>query len=380
MKKSMLFFLILVLAAATAFTGGSNQSASSSNVTSMPGPMGKYSQPITLHSARTIDITALVDPNDPAIRSFTDNRWTHTMMEYLNIDLKYSWVAVDNDSNTARWAAAIASRQLPDFALVTNQVYKMLLDSDLVADCTAVYRNYASDDYKALGDDSILSQLIFNNVQRGLPLFSPAYMNGPFLFVRQDWLNTLGLKYPVTMNEIINTARAFQQAKLGGDNTMGLMFSANSGDGRLDGFMNMYGAYRDYWIEINGKMAWSNIQPQMRTALLALQDLYKQNLINQDFAVTTADLANEYVASGKTGIFWGISYAPVTSMTALYDNDPKAEIIPSMVRGLNGEEIKIQIGGVSVGKVFVNKDCRYPEAVMKMLNLADYLCRTDSYN
>lgn len=343
----------------------------------MVDPLGSYEETITLTTSRAMNSTTQFDENDPEKKNYAENRWTNAFLEFLNIDLQYDWIASDDDSNIAKWSAAIASGNAPDFAIVSDSVYKLLLDSDMIADMTDLYDQYASEGYKALLDDVALDQLTFGGRMYGLPYPSKGYHGMTALFVRGDWLDALGLSFPESYEEMLDVARAFQAAQLGGENTFGLMFSGNaSADGKLHAILNVFGAYLDYWLDIDGKLAWSNVQPEMREALLALQALYTEGLINKDFAVTTIDLAKEYVSSGKVGIFYANSSATTNTIQALYDNDPNVAIESSTIKGRGGEAIVFQTNTPRTGRIFVNANCEHPEAVVKMLNLAYELTST----
>lgn len=324
---------------------------------------------VTLTTARTMTETAVFDVNDPLKKNYQENLWTNTFLEKLNIDLDYSWIATDGDSDATKWAAAIAVGNVPDFATVDAKTYKMLLDAELVADCTDTFADYVSDDYKSLLPQDAIDQMVFDEKLMGLPFPTKGYHGATMLFVRQDWLDSLGLNYPTNYDELINVARAFKEAQLGGEETIGMMFSANASDGRLDGFMNMFGAYRNYWVDVDGRVEWSNVQPKMKDALLALQELYNEGIINNDFAVTTADLAKEYIAGGKTGVFFATSWNTTTSIEALLGNNPEAKITSHVLFGVDGSDIKFQTNTPATTKIFVSKNCKNLEAVAKMLNL-----------
>ena len=330
-----------------------------------------YEEPVEISFARSVDPTATIDESDPRMKSYSENIWTTTFKEALNIDVTYDWIATDADSNNAKWGAAIASGDLPDAASVTDQVYKQLLEAGLVADMTDIYEAEASSLYKSLNTQDILDNMTTGGRMYGLPLPGNKYIGNAVLFVRTDWMEQLGLELPETIDDVVNMARAFKEAKLGGEDTIGLMFADGSGvnDGHLKGFMNGYGAYRNIWVEVDGKLAWSNTLPEMREALLALQALYAEGLINQDFAVTNGTVAQEFVASGKCGIFYSTDYAVTMSMQAAVDLDPNADFACVGIPGLTADaQTQMQTGAITVNKVFVNVNCEHPEAAIKWLD------------
>lgn len=97
---------------------------------------------------------------------------------------------------------------------------------------------------------------------------------------------------PKTMDDLVKVAQAFKDAKLGGKDTIGLAISKNTTPGMNDGqnnfggFFNGYGAFYGQWNkDSSGNLAYGTIQPEMKPALLKLQQMYKAGLVAPDFAV-----------------------------------------------------------------------------------------------
>lgn len=332
-----------------------------------------YDEPITVSFARSMSSTTQLDESNPKMKSYTENLWTTTFKEALNIDVTFDWISTDDDSNTAKWGAAIASGNVPDAGIVSNAVYQQLLDAGMIADMTDIYEAEAGELYKSLNTAEVLDNLTYDGRLYGLPATGNLYIGNAVLFVRTDWLEKLNLEEPKTLDDVVAIARAFKENKPGGDDTIGLMFADGSGanDGLLTGFMNGYDAFRKIWVETeDGTLAWSDTLPEMRNALLALKDLYAEGLINSDFAVTNGTVAQEYIASGKCGIFYSTDWTVTTSMQACVDLDPNADFICIGIPGLTEEhETRIQTGAINVAKLFISKDCEHPEAIVRMINL-----------
>lgn len=366
MKKILALVLTLVLLASMSLP------AMAENL-----PFDPYEEEITLYTVRTMHDTVKFDENNPATKSFRENVWVDAIKENLNINLDYSWIAANEEADNSKWAAGIATGNVPDFAVVSPQTYKLLLESDLVADCSEIYNQYVSDEFKALLDDALVGQLKVGDKLMGLPYPTVGYLAVSNFYVRQDWLDKLNLQFPTNYEEIVNVAKAFKEAKLGGEDTIPFLFATNGDNGRLDGFFNMFGAYLNYWVKKDGKVTYSNIQPEMRTALLEMQKLYNEGLINKDFVITTSDLGMEYVSSGKAGMFFGISWATTGSIQTLLNNDPEARISSSCIFGADGSDIQFQTATPVASKIFVSKNCEHPEAVGKLMSLVYRLIQED---
>jgi putative aldouronate transport system substrate-binding protein len=330
-------------------------------------------------TVRTLSPSMTFDARDPDTRSLDENRWVRTYKEKLGINLKNLWVAPDNISTLTKWNASIAARDVPDFALVSTDVYKLLYDAGLIVDMGQIFEDYATPELKSTLSPTDYQSLTLDGKLLGFPTGTIAYHGSTILFLRQDWLDRVKMGPPTTMDEVIAIARAFKKAQLGGPDTLGLMFSniMNSsyifeyGDGKLDGFFNGYGAYLNYWILKDDKLVYSNTLPEMKPALQALQGLYKEGLINKDIAVCTSAIATEYVASEKTGIFYSTAWQGGVSMQPVLNKTPEAKFInvfpPSTVKG---KPYPIQVNSPRPMRTFVSVNCKTPEAAVKIANLS----------
>ena len=363
-------------------TGG----AVSSGPIARQDPFGKEDPVITLSTVRTMDATIRFDQSDPDKRSFDENRWNRIFLEELGINLTNKWIASDANAELTRWNTTIASGDIPDFARVNDQVYKLLVDADLVAEMGDILPSYGSDQFL-----NMLSPVDYNQMSPygkllGFPGSQKGYHFTSVMWLRKDWLDKVGLPVPETIDDAINAARAFKAGNLGGNETIGFLFSNNLsggaskfrvGDGKWDGFFNAYGAYLNIWLERDGKLVYSSIQPEVKTALLALQALYEEGTINKDFAVTNDGLAREYVTSGKTGVFYTTASHGTQSLQVLHNNDPTADIINILPPpAKKGEKIFIQTNNPKPTRIFVSKRTQHPGAIVKMANLTEELRHT----
>jgi putative aldouronate transport system substrate-binding protein len=377
LKKVMSHFLKVVLFTGLAFcfialpvfgAGGKDSKGGASSAA--PGPLGKYTPEIKLTSVRSLDTTIVFEPTK--WKDYEDNQWFRNYKNELGINLGYQWISPDVDSNNAKWSTAIASGDVPDFARVTENVYKQLYEADLIADMTKLWDEYASPGLKEMVAPTDYSQMILDGKLMGFPL--PGFGSGEIniLYVRQDWLDKLGLSVPKTYEDVIAAARAFNQAKPAGSNTIpialynGADWAAN---GVWTGFFNAHGAYLDIWLEKDGQLVWSTIQKEVRDALLSMQASFKEGLVNKDFMAATEQTVSEYVANGQVGILWGPNWITVTSLHALNLNVPSnkmAYIYPPSIKGQNN----LAQANLSVPPhIFVSKKSKYPEAAIKIANL-----------
>ncbi|GHT59966.1 lipoprotein LipO [Spirochaetia bacterium] len=377
LKKSVSFYQKLVLSVGLVFclfalpVFGAGGKASDGASTAASGPLGKYTPEINLTSARSMDAGIVYEP--AKWKDYEDNQWFRNYKSELGINLSYQWISPDGDSDSLKWTTAIASGDVPDFARVNNRIYKLLLEADLIADMTKLWDEYASPGLKDMVTPADLSQMTFDGKLMGFPLPSMGIGEIAILFIRQDWLDKLGLPVPQTYEDVVAAARAFNTAKPAGPNTIPIALyngSGWAGAGLWSGIFNAYGAYEGMWLEKNGQLVYGTVQREMRDALLSMQALLKEGLINRDFMAANDSTIGEYIANGQVGIFWGYNWVTSTSLHALDLNEPSnkwAYLYPPSVKGQNN----LAQANLSVPpRIFVSNKSKYPEAAIKMANLA----------
>ena len=122
-------------------------------------------------------------------------------------------ILAPSDSMTEKMQLAIAANDIPDFAIVDATMMGSLMDNEMVEDMTDIYDTWATDDLKALcgQNDNGLFAPVTNSDGRimGLPVPNTLGDSYPILWIRQDWLDALGLSVPSTMEEVLEDAILF---------------------------------------------------------------------------------------------------------------------------------------------------------------------------
>ncbi len=350
-------------------------------------PFGKYETPITVNVVRSIDSTMKFDEKYPETYSLESNVWSKAYEENLGIKLNYLWTPTSDQYDT-KWITSITSGDLPDMGWVSTSVYQMLVEGGLVEDMTDIFDQYASDYYKeqTQADGGVtVDFMTFDGRMLGLPITGTTPDGINLLFVRNDWLDQVKMDPPKTIDELVAVAQAFKDAKLGGPDTYGICMGPYIFGGQCDweGLVNGYGAYYNIWLDDgSGKLVYSTTLPEMRDALLKLQELYKSGIISKEFA-TNGNISEDLV-SGKVGITYGTYWAPVAAMADQMKSDPNSEWITLPLPTPDGSEMTTQAWGDGLPSqfFFVKKGFKYPEAAVKMLNLGFKLDNEDpmTYN
>ncbi len=281
-----------------------------------------------------------VDTTLPEGDAVDDNQYTRYLLENYNIKMVCDWTAGNNSDFQQKVSLAIASDSLPDAVIAPNRNYLVqAARADELADLGSVFNDYASKQVKQIVETT------------GTRAFENATVDGTFCalpnitvdtdgvyiyFIRQDWLDQLGLEVPKTVEELGEVAKKFKEEGLspdyaiagidaGGRTYSNFLNSSNNGYG-FDALYQAFDATPGYFLrDDSGELYWGTTTDEMKAALTTLHDWYEQGLINPEIGITTnGDNANG-VKNGTCGIFmgpwWSLGYGNGDS----FRNDPNAD-------------------------------------------------------
>lgn len=358
-------------------TVDTSDDSENSEVNEVADPFGKYEPAIELTAVRYLqDGIEFVEGE-----SINNNVWSKAYEESLGIKLDYLWTTAQAQYNQ-KFNVSIVT-EVPDLMWVNAAQLKRMVEDDMLADLTEVYASYKAEfTDKVLHEDggSAMESATFNEKLYGLPHIQSGYGSAQVLWIRTDWLKALGLSEPKTMHDVLNIARAFalnDPDKNGEKDTYGLAInkglvaSNNLPYAVLDGFFNAYHAYPTIWIEDeNGELTYGGIQPEMKDALLELQSLYNEDVIDIEFGVKDASKVSEDVNSEKVGMLYGQFWNCGNGWLqdgVVNNNNVEWKAFPIM--SIDEEEAKAMIPFATTLYTVVSKECENPEAIVKMYNL-----------
>ena len=348
------------------------------------GPFGKYDETVTLTRAQMTTSASQCENGDDE----TNNPWTRAALDEFNIDLEDAWAA-DGSQYADKINLSIASQTLPDVFWVNANQFQQVTKLGLVADLTEVYENYASDTLKGIME-SDTETFDSGKVDGKLMGISTQHfgvisqMN--CVWIRDDWMQKLGLEAPQTMDDLFEICRQFVENDPDGngvDDTYGLAVDKSLGG--LYSLMNAYHAYPGIWLnKEDGNIEYGSIQPEVKTALEAFQKLYDDGILSKEFAVADNAKMTEDLVSGKVGVaIWGSSFGYAPGIDIIKNNGEAAIFKPYALPSADDQEVKQAIGWLVGNYVVVNKDCENPEAAIKMINLYTKITNegtTEEYN
>jgi putative aldouronate transport system substrate-binding protein len=331
--------------------------------------------------SKVIEVST-VSPSDPYLKfdpgeSFQKNAVYDAYEKDIGVKITNKWIA-DTSQFKEKVKITIASDDLPDFLLVNATQLKELTEADMILDLTEVYNKHASEETKkflTMDGGTQMKTAMFDNKLMGIPSSYNPY-NYQFLYVRTDWLKKLNLPEPKTMADFMKIAEAFKTQDPGGTGkSYGLAvsknpFNSDTGVTGLRAFLNGYHAYENIWIDDGrGGLMNSDIQPQVKQALAALQEMFKKGLIDPEFSVKDVEKEAELVYNNSIGMVYGASWTPAQlAKGAVKDGKVVQEWGAFPIPSVDSSPALSQIG-LGVDEYYViSKKAKHPEGVIRLLN------------
>jgi len=379
-KKITMVLLAASMVAVSACSNGSNESTAekpqaSAKPSAPSDPFGKYAEPVTIKTAYSVD---------PAFKStkgetLEKNAWKTAMKEELNIEIDIAW-QVSKENFDQKMNLSIASNDLPDAMVVSQVQLNQMVKAGELEDLTDAYNNYASPAVKRIMESTnglAEEQVTFDGKMMAIPHVGAEDFN--MLWIRQDWLDKLGLQPPKTVEDLENVAKAFVEQDPDGNgkaDTIGIAagtglyndFTAGPGAFDVTPIFGAFNAFPGFWVEGgDGKPAYGSILPETKNALAKLRDMYAAGLIDKEIGIRKA--AEETVISGKAGMFFEGFYGGYWPLPSAWQNDPKANW-QAYAAPLDAEgKYNVKVANPSNGYLVVRKGYEHPEALIKLNNL-----------
>lgn len=385
MKQKQIIALVSATAlAATALAGCGKTSEESTQTTAVSEaegtakedlPLSKYPETVTVHLGGALNPNAKM----PDGMSYDDNSYTRFLKDDLNIEVVYDWVTSSSDYDE-KMNLCIGSGTIPELMNVNVTQYRALLKYDMIQPLDQYFEDYASDKLKGYVESGgeELKKCITNDKGEMMAIPAPSMMVGEMneMWIRQDWLDNLGLEVPRTWDEMAAVAEAFVTQDPDGngeDDTIGILGPGNSnhindiGDNQfgLDPLFCSFQSYPQYWLQDeDGTVKYGSIQPETRTALEKIQKLYTDKLIDPEMLVRNN--CQEAVLSGKVGIFFGPWWSgyTVSEATLAGEADWRAYFTPLSEDG----KYYTHMPDPTSKYVVVSKSCKNPEAAFKIIS------------
>lgn len=297
----------------------------------------RFPEVVEVHIGRSVDPTdATLLDGDTA----DNNVYYRYLLDEFNIKVINDWTAAAGDDFKQKLSLSIAGNTLPDAVVAPDRTFfTAAAKADQLYDLTDLFNEYASQvalDILGTTDGKALENCSINGRLMALPNTTVGTDGVIVMFIRQDWLDKLGLEVPKTVDEIGAVARAFKEANLGAGGVTIPILGAQK-DGRVyhnylnsannacvfDPVFQAFDAYPGFWYEESGEVVYGTLTQQTKDALALLQSWYKEGLIDPEFA--TRDYSAAPINAGQVGIFFGPWWAMGYGYADIWKNTPDAD-------------------------------------------------------
>lgn len=317
----------------------------------------------------------VADDSNAAIMTtdWNDNEFYQEMERRTGVHLEFEMVSsADYQTN---FNLMIASGNLADMIYVGASYYAegvdAAIDDGYFLDLTDLVDEYMPN-YERIRTSDVQYELLSttDSGRLGAVYELRQSKQGPWLglWIRQDWLDDLGLDTPVTFDDYHEVLTAFKNEK-GATAPLILNFSGSDGEfGTMSGGLNVLNSWQ---LDETGKVNFGPYMDAWKEYVTIMHQWYTEGLIDPDFMATderTADMAK--VVTGASGLF-----AALYTMPSVYEaasEDPNMNLAPVNPPVMNeGDEGHIRLrDSYTSGNTAISADSEKWEVALRWL---DYL-------
>ncbi|WP_081756695.1 extracellular solute-binding protein [Gorillibacterium massiliense] len=402
-KVCVLSFVIGLLPVISACSGSNNKSTASqspsSSVSESVSPSAsetskpeataelwnqKFDPPVTITTAIVDDGTSRGNAFKPG-ESMEDNANTRWMKENMGINVKFDFIVTKPEDYDTKLRLLLSSgAKLPDSFAAGGDPLQSLVASGKLMSLNEAIDKYAHPEYKKLIEkySYTLGEVKKDGKIYGLPSF---FMGdeGTVMWIRKDWLDTLGLQAPKTLDEFENVLKQFTENdpdRNGKNDTIGLTVPLKEGPwtwmGQTDAIFSaltdqMINTYdvRLFWNKgADGKLSYGAINSDAKLYLQKMRDWMSKGYLDKEAGIKDPSKSSELAASGKAGIMFGPAWMGDWPLGDATKNDPKADFepypLPTGPTGLVGRAEK----PLSQGYTVFSKDFEHIDAWFAYFN------------
>lgn len=341
-----------------------------------------YEDTLKLTIAQRVDSTYTF----PEGMDYENNDIFNHAQDALNLDISDYWQAQDGQDYDQKVNLAISTNDLPDGMTVNYTQFSAMVRFGMLADLTEAYENYASTTMKTLfetGDNKALEVATFDGKLYAIPNQPVADDDYCLYWIRQDWLDALGLEAPMTVDDLKAVAKEFIEKDPGGNGegmTVGILgpdstvehptfnfLVAGNSSHRLDAIFTAFGSFPGFWLEgEDGKPVYGTLLSETRDALLYLNELYTEGILDPQLGIRKS--SNEALISGEAGIWFGPWWAGYFPLPDAIAQNPEANWQSYMLTDKDGN-VTSHMQSVCNTFAVIRKDYSNPEVVVKLNNV-----------
>lgn len=190
---------------------------------------------------------------------------------------------------------------------------------------------------------------------------------GSSLLIRQDWLDKLSLKMPTTLDELVNVLKQFKEKDPGGNGDKNIPMTINGDNPYIDSILGAFGIPNN-WNNVGGKLTPRILDPAYKDYVTFINDLFKQGLLDKEFAVNKDVTMKEKLTSGRAGVI-PLGWFDIPTVTdALNKNQPNSKLVyMGALKGKDGKSGFATNAGMDRIS-FIPKASKHPEDAIKWID------------
>ena len=223
--------------------------------------------------------------------------------DLTGIDLEIT--TIDHNSYNDQLALAFASGDVPDVVILSAEYYAAYASQGALADLSSYWE---TSETKASGriEESNIDAL---RIDGSLYAFATGRGGGCMTYLRQDWLDKLGLSAPTTYDEYINVLRAFVNDDPDGNgknDTIGVTAAGiMSAEAPYTNYLPEFwqDAYPDFYQKEDGTWVDGFSEQATIDALQRLKDAYAEGLIDMEVTTNKTSSCRDKYYAGQVGVF-----------------------------------------------------------------------------
>lgn len=343
-------------------------------------PFGRYEDTVTYTLGK---MTGSNRSNLPDGDTYENNAYTRYLKKKLNIQNKDVFEVAEELDFLETVTLSVINDEMPDIMIVNDvDLLQSLVDEDKIEDLTTAYEQCASGRIKeiyASYGEGMLDNVTFDGKLMALP--ETNIDDGPNLFwVRQDWMEVLGLSAPKTLKDVEEVVRSFIQndpGENGPGKTVGIACEENViGEGeynfeyQLNTIFSSRQSFPKKWVRNQqGEVEYGSVSRGTRDALEMIRRWYREGIIDRNFLLRGNENIVNMIVNGQCGAFFGPWWAPNNPLMRAKEKNPAADWRPYLIQtGADGSTTYVE-QNYSKKYVVVRKGYQHPEIVMKIVSV-----------
>lgn len=385
MKPGRLFFLVtvfvlsivLVSACSTPTTTNKMTPSGDSELTLIDGI--KYDPPVQITTVRQIGPEVKFKFGE----SLDDNVVSHWLQDRLGIEVKTLWTTpTTNDAlKTKIMLTMSANEPLPDYMIVPAEFVSELIDSGKFMPVSDLFEMYASDKWKAAMAETKDVWLPYQREGKAyaIPMIESSLEHEHVMWIRQDWLDNLGLKAPTTLDELEKVMDAFvndDPDQNGKKDTYAIAAALKQIQYNRISWLGVnpiygaHGAFHSIWHkDANGEIVYGSTTPEAKEALGRIKGWLEKGYLHPEVGLHDEIKTIELFTSGQAGIAFAPTWAYAWPFNETEANIEGANVQPYPLP--SGPDGKIGSYGHGLNHwlvLVINKEMKHPEVLFHYQN------------